>query len=363
MSLKFNELEKSGLAETDTQNRERLNGGLQGKKAGSASVFQALLNIFKPEGGSAPPGGLRSRPPSSRIIGAVQSGTSPGKSIRSGTVNSHGVNTMAASTLIALAAVSSGGSCLEGFCGHGAAMPSGLSRLVSNAVRAYATEGSAGSNPQGQEIGALSARFESGEQGPAAVGYDERGGTSYGTYQISSRAGTMKLFLDYLSQSAPDLAQKLEAAGPANTGGCSGQMPKVWKEIAAADSVRFEKLQTAFIKQSIYNPAAQEIFEKTGLDISKAPKALQEVLWSTAVQHGAKGAADIFAKAVGAVVGQNDQVGVANLIGAVYNARSGRFASSGPGVRAAVMNRFRQEGKMALAMLSNETSNTENAGA
>jgi hypothetical protein len=270
---------------------------------------------------------------------------------------------MAASTLIALAAVSSGSSCLKGFCGQGAVLPGGLSRLVSSAVRAYATEDSGGSNPQGQEIGALSARFESGEQGPAAIGYDERGGTSYGTYQISSKAGTMKSFLGYLSQSAPDLARKLEAAGPANTGGRSGQMPKVWKEIAAADSVRFEKLQTAFIKQSIYLPAVQEISDKTGLDISKAPKALQEVLWSTAVQHGARGAADIFTKAVRNVEHHSDEVGVANLIGAVYSARSGRFSSSGPGVRAAVVNRFRQEGKMALAMLSNETSNTEDAGA
>ena len=37
-------------------------------------------------------------------------------------------------------------------------------------------------------VGHLSARFESGKEGAAAIGYDGHGGTSYGKYQISSRA-------------------------------------------------------------------------------------------------------------------------------------------------------------------------------
>jgi hypothetical protein len=62
MSVQFNELRKSGLAETDTKNPEQLRSDQQGKESGSAGVFQALLNILKPEGGAAPPGGLRNRP-------------------------------------------------------------------------------------------------------------------------------------------------------------------------------------------------------------------------------------------------------------------------------------------------------------
>jgi len=42
--------------------------------------------------------------------------------------------------------------------------------------------------------GELSAKFESGKDGIAAIGYDRQGGTSYGKYQIASRVGMMKLF-------------------------------------------------------------------------------------------------------------------------------------------------------------------------
>ena len=165
---------------------------------------------------------------------------------------------------------------------------------------------------------------------PGVVGYDYNGGTSYGTYQISSRAGTMKHFMDYLSERAPDLAGKLKAAGSANTGSASGKMPEVWKNMAAADPVRFSKLQYDFIEKTHYLPALQEISERTGLDISKAPRALQEVLWSTAVQHGPNGAAKIFTKAIGRAQAKNGGVKLDQLIGSVYAMRAGQFGSSGP---------------------------------
>ena len=44
-------------------------------------------------------------------------------------------------------------------------------------------------------LGSLSAKFESGTEGVAAIGYDRVGGTSYGKYQIASKPGTMDRFL------------------------------------------------------------------------------------------------------------------------------------------------------------------------
>jgi hypothetical protein len=211
----------------------------------------------------------------------------------------------------------------------------------------------------GQGIGVLSAHFESCEKGPGAIGYDYNGGTSYGTYQISSRAGTMKHFIDYLSEQAPDLANKLKAAGPANTGHTFGKMPSVWGKISTQDPVRFSKLQYDFIEKSHYLPAVQEISGRTGLDISKAPRALQEVLWSTAVQHGPNGASKIFTKAIKRAQAKNNGVKIAQLIGSIYDMRAGQFGSSGPNVRAAVRSRFREEGRMALAMLSDPFLNSQ----
>ena len=74
------------------------------------------------------------------------------------------------------------------------------------------------------ELGQLSAQFESGGDGIAAVGYDRNGGTSYGKYQVSSRAGSLKDFLTFLDTEAPDLSRRLRSSGPGNTGSRRGAM-------------------------------------------------------------------------------------------------------------------------------------------
>lgn len=220
------------------------------------------------------------------------------------------------------------------------------------------------------DIGGLSAQFESGEDGIAAVGYDRHGGTSYGKYQISSRAGTMDRFLDFARQAAPDIASRLEAAGPANTGGKTGEMPRVWREIAEEQPDRFEALQERFIHESHYAPALQAVSRAAGLNKGALSPALREVLWSTAVQHGPAGATRIFARALDNMAehqsvaqegGQGDatvQAGTAKagrnfekqLIREVYAVRSGQFGSSSERVQAAVQNRLDREMKLALAM-------------
>lgn len=220
------------------------------------------------------------------------------------------------------------------------------------------------------DLGGLSAQFESGEDGVAAIGYDRHGGTSYGKYQISSRAGTMDRFLDFARQAAPDIASRLDAAGPANTGGKTGEMPRVWREIADEQPERFEALQEQFIHESHYAPALQAVSRVAGLDKSALSPALREVLWSTAVQHGPAGATRIFARALDNMAehqsaahegGQGDatvQAGTAKagrnfekqLIREVYAVRSGQFGSSSERVQAAVHNRLDREMKLALAM-------------
>lgn len=206
-------------------------------------------------------------------------------------------------------------------------------------------------------IGRLSAQFESGREGIAAIGYDSAGGTSYGKYQIASRVGSMKNFLEFLDGEAPDLSKRLRKAGPANTGSRRGAMPNEWRAIAREQPERFEKLQESFINQSHYQPALDAIAQCTGIDASSLSAAMREVIWSTAVQHGPAGAARIFARA-------DDMSGKASeasyerkLINNVYALRAGQFGSSSHQVRAAVLNRFRQEKQLALNMLDGTRAN------
>lgn len=206
-------------------------------------------------------------------------------------------------------------------------------------------------------LGGLSAQFESGTSGIATIGYDRVGGTSYGKYQIASRPGTMDRFLNYLDANAPDISKQLREAGPANTGSKEGQMPAVWRELAGEIPERFERLQHNFIESETYDPARRMILQKTGLDFEKAPDALQEVLWSTSVQHGPTGAARIFEKVidrfVGGIEGRDFN---AQLIEGVYDVRKGQFGSSTKRVQEAVANRFDSEKTIAMNMLGSGLS-------
>ncbi len=350
MAVKVNHFGKMGTVEANGKPAHLIKLKSD-KEAEKSNIFQALLHGFKSKENSQPVSSLRNKFASSELVKQDHHRVSKNPRSVHG-LNAQNVNNLAASALLALTAVSSGPNRIGGIYAQGSRGGFQPGWISSAAGVGASMQDLRAKLCQGQEIGALSAHFESGDKGPGVVGYDHNGGTSYGTYQISSRAGTMKLFMDYLSERAPDMAGKLKAAGAANTGSASGKMPEVWKKITAADPVRFSKLQYDFIEKSHYYPALQEISERTGLDISKAPRALQEVLWSTAVQHGPKGAANIFTKAVGRAQAKNDGVRMDQLIGSIYGLRAGQFGSSVHEVRAAVRSRFKEEGRLALAMLS-----------
>lgn len=220
-------------------------------------------------------------------------------------------------------------------------------------------------NPTAEGVGAIAARFESGEKGIAAIGYDKTGGTSYGKFQISSRAGTMGRFLNYLDERAPELAGRLRGAGPANTGSAQGRMPGEWGKIAQEQPERFEKLQTEFIKKDHYQPAREKILEQTGVDIEASKPALREALFSTAVQHGATGAARIFNQAIDKFLGKAGQVSQSAgakgfeqaLVSEVYAKRQNQFGGSTESVRASVRGRLKQEKELVLAMLDKQGVN------
>lgn len=198
--------------------------------------------------------------------------------------------------------------------------------------------------------GLLAARFESANSS-GAIGYDKRGGTCYGIYQLSSRRGTMGEFLEFLDKRAPDISSRLRQAGPADSGGKEGDMPKEWKNISDEHQTFFADLQHEFIYSKFYVPAARGVKSRTGLEMEKASPALREVLWSTAVQHGVHGAGNIFQKAMESIDLKNSNPADKQIIQAVYDERRTRFTGSTQAVQTAVQNRFNQEMKMALAML------------
>lgn len=173
-------------------------------------------------------------------------------------------------------------------------------------------------------LGDLSARYESSGS-PGAIGYDSTGGYSYGTYQLAHN--NAKTFVDQ-SPYAQEF-QELTFNSP--------QFQQKWKEVAARDPQGFERAQHDFIQRTHFAPQAT-ILQSNGIDISTLSPVLQNVVWSTAVQHGPN--TPIVASAL-RQVGPN--ASEADKIRAIYTARwnNGRnFANSTPAVQRAVYNRF-----------------------
>ncbi|WP_427822345.1 hypothetical protein [Desulfovibrio sp. SGI.169] len=191
----------------------------------------------------------------------------------------------------------------------------------------------------GGRVGDGVARYESGKEGIAAIGYDENGGTSYGKYQLSSKQGSLGEFLSLLESKGgehAEIARRLRAAGPANTGGKEGAFPAQWKKEASANPALLEEAQREYVEKTHYQPALDALPESLAARVSGSA-ALQEMVWSTAVQHGGGGAGKLLRRAWREGMSDDD------FVRAVYAERGTRFSSSSPEVRAAVQARFKRE--------------------
>lgn len=246
-------------------------------------------------------------------------------------------------------------------------------------------------------LGNLAEKFESAKKGSQVIGYDRNGGTSYGTYQLSSRAGTFDNFLAFLDKEEPEWAKTLRKAGKANTGSRSGAVPTAWKKLCAENPERMKELEHSFIVQSHYEPVLNYVQKKWNDKISPA---LKEVIFSTAVQHGVAGAKRVIDQALSRMPHQkntnlaevrykNNEQLMANVtektdaqntstttktnkkeetktssassvtstqhqaefIKNIYANRKNKFGSSTAQVQQAARNRFIAEQKDALAML------------
>ena len=203
-------------------------------------------------------------------------------------------------------------------------------------------------------LGTLSAKFETGGRGPGTVstGSGDPGGVSYGSYQMATKTGTVKNFVSQADFPWRNDFQNLQPGTPAFTA--------KWKEIAKNDSAKFQEVQHQFIKRTHYDVLVAKVLGEDSLDINTRSHAVQDVCWSTAVQHG--GNSSVFHRAMANVhVGPEDSNYDRLLITAVYAERGRRradgklayFPSSSPSVQTGVANRFKNEEGDALKMLSN----------
>jgi hypothetical protein len=209
--------------------------------------------------------------------------------------------------------------------------------------------GSSSSSAIGTGLGAVAEKYESAGRGSGTVGWDKSGGTSYGKKQISSRAGAMTDYLKFLEKTGKgDVAKKLRDAGiEKDTGSTSGKAVDVWKEVAASGALG--NSENEFLGQG-YQTALRGLKDQSLQSRISGSRALQEMLFSTAVQHGAGGAMGIFNSVF--KPGMTDE----QLVKAVYAERGAdggkkHFTKSSANERAGVVNRFGREQQDILGLL------------
>ena len=163
------------------------------------------------------------------------------------------------------------------------------------------------------------------------------GGKSYGSYQLTVNSGHAQKFAQSYGGSLAGLKAGTAAFDAA------------WKKEAANNSAKFQAAQHNYIAQNHYQPAVSALKSATGIDVNKFSIALQNVVWSIGVQHGAGGAKSIFSRA-----GINANMSEKQIIERIYAERSKvnvYFSKSPQNIKNSVANRFKSELQGALAML------------
>jgi len=233
-------------------------------------------------------------------------------------------------------------------------LPSNVAATPVSSSSSSASAGALGA-ALAEALGQLSAKYETGGRGPGTVstGSGDPGGVSYGSYQMASKMGVPTRFV---TQAGFPWAQDF-----ANMAAGTAQFTAVWKRIAAAQTDAFQKAQHSYIKKTHYDLLVAKILSDDNLDINSRSRAVQDVVWSTAVQHG--GATPIVHRACTTLTcSQTDPKYDEQLIRAIYAERGRKksdgnlayFSKSSPSVQTGVANRFKNEQQDALAMLAKE---------
>lgn len=209
-------------------------------------------------------------------------------------------------------------------------------------------------------LGATSKMFESGKAGAAAVssGKGDAGGASYGTYQLSSKTGTLSRFL-----ASSGYGDQFAGLAPG-----SAEFNAKWRQLAKSDP-NFGASQHDFIKSTHFDPAMAGL-KGAGLDLSGRGAAVQDALWSTSVQFGAgsakrgNGAIGLITKALaGKDLSQMTDAQIVTAIQDYKIANNDRlFASSDAKNRAGTLARAASE-KEALLRIAPQSGMGNGAGA
>jgi hypothetical protein len=217
--------------------------------------------------------------------------------------------------------------------------------------------------PLDRPLGWLSKSEEVGDRGPGTVssGIGDKGGPSYGSFQLSSesRNGAASNVEQFVRKYYADQFAGLEVNSP--------MFQQTWNDLGQGANARdFHAKQHRFIQNTHYDPVVRDLQDDLGIDPVLRSAALQNVIWSTAVQHGRKGGSQIIEAAIRCLARSKPLADLIDedIIRAIYAERARSDAQgklvqfkskeTSDETRATVARRFRREQAAALTALADE---------
>jgi hypothetical protein len=147
---------------------------------------------------------------------------------------------------------------------------------------------------EGWELGQTSEKYETGGRGPGTINNyltsNDFGGASYGSYQLAS-------YLPEISPSgkrrpssknSPVLSYIESSKFKSQFAGLTPATPSFdakWRDLASTNGEVFEKDQHDYVQKVYYDVMIANLKRK-GLDLTGFGPAVQDLIWSTAVQFG-----------------------------------------------------------------------------
>ena len=184
-----------------------------------------------------------------------------------------------------------------------------------------------------KDLGALSQYYETGaDADPGAVSTvpGDPGGTSFGLYMFSSKAGTLDAFRTWLRNYQGNAIYKgfaatLDKAYGENTSGAAAagygpNFESAWRELGhGVNKGEFANAQTEYWGTERYSTLISRLQSKyPSLNLNDYSIALKNVLWSRSVQHGVDGAYNVVTRAIDNRLGGFKMQSEAELIEAIY---------------------------------------------
>lgn len=214
--------------------------------------------------------------------------------------------------------------------------------------------------PTGWSLGQTSEKYESGGRGPGTINdYSGRaagdlGGASYGTYQLASYlptdmsngrkrpSGANSPVIQFVRNSRFKDTFKDLTPGTA-------AFDSKWKEVASSRADEFKKDQHDYVENNYYKVMIAGL-QRQGLDLSKFGPAVQDLVWSTAVQLG-PAKTSIFLEPLKGKSALTDK-DIVELVSAYKIANVNNwFTSSSADIKAGVKNRWESERTALLKLI------------